>query len=84
MIKVETLETVCKGLEMLMKKYKHNSMPGDKEKYEATKQAHMALRKVVLTMTIKGDIINIVPQKNGQKYGWSVLEGDSNMKNYSA
>ncbi len=84
MIKLEVLEEVCKGLEEMMKKYKRNQIPGDKDRYDATKQAHAALRKVILTTTIKGDIQSISPIQNGKKYGWAVIDNDSNLKNYSA
>lgn len=84
MIKQETLETVCAGLEEMIKKYKRNSNKGDKERLEATKQAHAALRKVILTCTIKGEPHKITPLKFGEKYGWTVIENDHSQKNYCA
>lgn len=84
MIKQETLEEVCAGLEALMKKYKQNQVKGDRERLEATKQAHAALRKVILTCTIKGEVLGISPVKNGEKYGWFVIENDLTQKSYNA
>lgn len=84
MLNKEIIENVAKGLEVLMKKYKLNASPGDKERYEATKQAHAAIRKVILTMEIKGDILNITPIKKGDKCGWTVIDSENNSKNYSA
>lgn len=84
MIKQEILEEVCAGLEVLMKKYKQNQVKGDRERLEATKQAHAALRKVILTCTIKGEVQAIAPIKNGEKYGWFVVENDLTQKSYSA
>ncbi|EQC45719.1 hypothetical protein [Bacteriovorax sp. Seq25_V] len=84
MIKQDVLEEVCAGLEEMMKKFKRNQVAGDKERYEATKQAHAALRKVILTMTIKGDIQSISPIQNGSKYGWAVIDAENSLKNYSA
>ncbi|EQC49848.1 hypothetical protein [Bacteriovorax sp. DB6_IX] len=82
MVTKQVVEDVAKGLEVLMKKYKLNAVPGDKERYEATKKAHTALRKVILTMEIKGDIQTLSPIKNGKKFGWMVIDLENNSKNY--
>jgi len=82
MVTKDIVEDIAKGLEKLMKRYKLNSVPGDKERYEATKQAHTALRKVILTMEIKGDIQQLAPFKKGDKCGWSVTDLDNKSKNY--
>jgi hypothetical protein len=84
MLTKEVIEDVAKGLEVLMKKYRLNASPGDKERYEATKQAHAAIRKVILTMEIKGDILDITPIKKGDRCGWAVIDLENNTKNYGA
>lgn len=84
MIKQEILEEVCAGLEVLIKKYKRNLEKGDRERLDATKQAHAALRKVILTCSIKGEVQAIAPIKKGEKYGWFVVENDLSQKNYCA
>ncbi|OIQ19200.1 MAG: hypothetical protein BM556_07900 [Bacteriovorax sp. MedPE-SWde] len=84
MMTKETIEDIAKGLEALMKKYRRNAIPGDKERYDATKQAHTAIRKVIMTMEIKGDIRDIAPIKKGEKCGWTVTDMENNLKNYGA
>lgn len=82
MVTQQVLEEVSQGLEKLMKQYKQNLKSGDKERFELTKQAHAALRKIILMTTIKGDIVNISPIKKGAKAGWVVVDSESNIKNY--
>lgn len=84
MVTQDELQKVCDGLQVLIKQFKKNSRPGDKERLKATEQAHTALRKVILVMAIQGDLKNISPIKNGDKCGWTTVALDGSCKNYSA
>ena len=82
MVTQDELQKVCDGLQVLMKQYKNNSRPGDKDRYKATEQAYAALRKVILVMAIQGDLKMIAPIKQGDKCGWKTVSVDGICKNY--
>ena len=83
MINIECLNEVSQGLTLLMEKFQKNSTEGDLRRLSATIQAHRALRRVILTMEIKGDILNISPLRRGNKYGWVVTDSFRKIKFYS-
>ena len=74
----QLLEHTLQGLEQMINKYKLNQNAGDRDRLDATKQAHSALRKVMLMCEITGEFNEITPVKQGKKHGWMII--DKNMK----
>jgi|GEM_PF-740513 len=63
----ENLILVEQGLVDLIKKYKKNLREGDLERAKAAQDAKAAIRKIILSVAIKGDILDIVPIIEEQK-----------------
>ncbi|MBP9682279.1 MAG: hypothetical protein KBD76_12810 [Bacteriovorax sp.] len=81
----EQLALVEVGLNLLIKKYKRNANPGDLERMKAAQEAKMALRKVILSVAIKGNIKVITPiTERGRGAGWEVIGPDNKTLRYHA
>lgn len=79
------LALVEEGLNLLIKKYKRNINPGDLERMKASQDAKVAIRKVMLSVAVKGDIKDIVPVLEGKKgAGWEVTDFDNKVIRYHA
>lgn len=71
----EELMKVEEGLNLLLKKYKNNTKQGDLSRLEAIKDAKQAIRKVALSVAIKGYIKEIYPFFDNKKgCGWKVVD----------
>lgn len=81
----EQLALVEEGLNLLIKKFKLNENPGDLERMKAAQDAKLAIRKVILSVAIKGDIKDIVPVLEGGKgAGWEVTDFNNKTIRYHA
>lgn len=81
----EQLALVEEGLNLLIQKYKRNENPGDLQKMQATQDAKVAIRKVMLSVAIKGDIKDIVPIiERGKGAGWEVTDFENKVVRYHA
>lgn len=81
----EQLALVEEGLNLLMQKYKKNENPGDLERLKAVADAKVAIRKVMLSVAIKGDIKDIVPViENAKGAGWEVVDFQDKVIRYHA
>lgn len=81
----EQLALVEEGLNLLMKKYKKNQNEGDLERLKAVIDAKVAIRKVMLSVAIKGDIKDIVPFMEGSRgAGWEVTDFHNRIVRYHA
>ena len=81
----EQLALVEEGLNLLIKKYKRNTHEGDLQKMKAAQDAKVAIRKVMLSLAIKGDIKEIVPVlETGKGAGWEVTDFDNKIIRYHA
>ncbi len=81
----EQLALVEEGLNLLLKKYKMNEHPDDIRRVQAVMDAKLAIRKVMLSVAIKGDIKDIVPLlENGKGAGWEVTDFDDKIVRYHA
>lgn len=81
----EQLALVEEGLNLLIKKYKRNNQEGDLVRMKAAQDAKLAIRKVMLSLAIKGDIKDIVPVlENGKGAGWEVTDFDDKIIRYHA
>jgi hypothetical protein len=81
----EQLALVEEGLNLLIKKYSRNTNQGDLEKMKAVQDAKFAIRKVRLSVAIKGDIKVIVPVLEGGKgAGWEVTDFEDKIVRYHA
>jgi hypothetical protein len=81
----EQLALVEEGLNLLIQKYKRNEYPGDVQKLQATQDAKVAIRKVMLSVAIKGDIKDIVPIiERGKGAGWEVTDFENKIVRYHA
>jgi len=81
----EQLALVEEGLNLLIQKYKKNENPGDQQKLQATMDAKVAIRKVMLSVAIKGDIKDIVPIiERGKGAGWEVTDFEDKIVRYHA
>jgi len=79
----EQLALVEEGLNLLIKKYKRNINPGDLERLKAAQDAKMAIRKVMLSVAVKGDIKDIIPVIEDKKgAGWEVTDFDNKIIRY--
>jgi hypothetical protein len=81
----EQLALVEEGLNLLIKKFKNNTNEGDLERMKAAQDAKLAIRKVMLSLAIKGDIKDIVPVvENGKGAGWEVTDTNHKIIRYHA
>lgn len=81
----EQLALVEEGLNLLIQKYKKNQNEGDLRKMQAAMDAKVAIRKVMLSVAIKGDIKDIVPVLEGGKgAGWEVTDFENKVVRYHA
>jgi hypothetical protein len=85
MMDEEQLALVEEGLNLLIKKFKKNLEPGDLERLKAAQDAKLAIRKVMLSVAVKGDIKDIVPViERGRGAGWEVTDFDNKIIRYHA
>ena len=81
----EQLALVEEGLNLLIKKFKKNKNEGDLQRMKAAQDAKVAIRKVMLSVAIKGDIKDITPVIEGGKgAGWEVTDFDNKIIRYHA
>jgi hypothetical protein len=81
----EQLALVEEGLNLLMQKYKKNENPGDLERLKAVMDAKVAIRKVMLSVAIKGDIKDIIPVIEDMRgAGWEVTDFQDKVVRYHA
>lgn len=81
----EQLALVEEGLNLLLQKYKLNQNKEDHRRTQAVLDAKAAIRKVMLSVAIKGDIKDIVPVIGGGKgAGWEVTDFDDKVVRYHA
>jgi hypothetical protein len=79
------LALVEEGLNLLLQKYKMNQHKDDRRRMQAVMDAKIAIRKVMLSVAIKGDIKDIVPVIEGGKgAGWEVTDFDDRVVRYQA
>ncbi len=71
----ENLILVEQGLVELIKKYKQNLREGDLERAKAAQDAKVAIRKIILSVAIKGDIKDIIPVIEDKKgAGFQIID----------
>ena len=81
----EQLALVEEGLNLLLKKYKMNQNPDDMRRVQEVMDAKLAIRKVMLSVAIKGDIKDIVPLLEiGKGAGWEVTNFENKTVRYHA
>ncbi len=81
----EQLALVEEGLNLLIKKYKRNTNDGDLQRMKAAQDAKVAIRKVMLSLAIKGDIKDISPVlESGKGAGWEVTDFENKIIRYHA
>ncbi len=81
----EQLALVEEGLNLLIKRFKMNLKPGDQKRLKAAQDAKVAIRKVMLSVAVKGDIKGISPVVEGGKgAGWEVTDFDNKTVRYHA
>lgn len=81
----EQLALVEEGLNLLLQKYKQNQNKDDRRRVQAVMDAKIAIRKVMLSVAIKGDIKDIVPVlESGKGAGWEVTDFDDRVVRYHA
>ena len=81
----EQLALVEEGLNLLMQKYKKNENPGDLQRLKAAMDAKVAIRKVMLSVAIKGDIKDIIPVIEDRRgAGWEVTDFQDKIVRYHA
>jgi len=81
----EQLALVEEGLNLLIQKYKKNQNEGDLQRMQAAIDAKVAIRKVMLSVAIKGDIKDIVPVlEKGKGAGWEVTDFEDKIVRYHA
>jgi hypothetical protein len=79
------LALVEEGLNLLLQKYKKNQNKDDRRRVQAVMDAKIAIRKVMLSVAIKGDIKDIVPiLESGKGAGWEVTDFDDRVVRYHA
>jgi hypothetical protein len=79
------LALVEEGLNLLIKKFKRNAEKGDAQRLKAAQDAKFAIRKVMLSLAIKGDIKDIVPViVSGRGAGWEVTDFEDKVIRYHA
>ena len=81
----EQLALVEEGLNLLLQKYKQNQSADDRRRVKAVMDAKIAIRKVMLSVAIKGDIKDIVPViEAGRGAGWEVTDFEDKVVRYHA
>ena len=81
----EQLALVEEGLNLLLQKYKQNLNADDRRRMQAVMDAKIAIRKVMLSVAIKGDIKDINPVIEGGKgAGWVVTDFNDKVVRYHA
>lgn len=81
----EQLALVEEGLNLLLQRYKRNEKEGDLKRAQAVMDAKVAIRKVMLSVAIKGDIKEIIPIIEGGKgAGWEVTDFNNKVMRYHA
>ena len=81
----EQLALVEEGLNLLIQKYKRNEIDGDLKRMKAAQDAKVAIRKVMLSLAIKGDIKDISPvNEKGKGAGWEVTDFTNKIIRYHA
>lgn len=81
----EQLALVEEGLNLLIQRYKKNQNSGDLQRMRAAMDAKVAIRKVMLSVAIKGDIKDISPVLEGSKgAGWEVTDFQNKVVRYHA
>lgn len=81
----QQLALVEEGLNLLIQKYKRNQNEGDLQKMQAAMDAKVAIRKVMLSVAIKGDIKDIVPIiERGKGAGWEVTDFEDKIVRFHA
>lgn len=81
----EQLALVEEGLNLLLQKYKKNQDKDDRRRAQAVMDAKIAIRKVMLSVAIKGDIKEIVPVlESGKGAGWQVTDFENRIVRYHA
>ena len=81
----QQLALVEEGLNLLIKKYKRNQSEGDLQKMQAAMDAKVAIRKVMLSVAIKGDIKDIIPIiERGKGAGWEVTDFEDKIIRFHA
>ena len=77
------LSLVEEGLNLLIKRFKRNLSEGDLERMKIAQDAKVAIRKVILSLAVKGDIKDIVPLiDQGKGAGWEVTDFDDKVVRY--
>lgn len=77
--RVETL------LDELLKKYKRNEHEDDMYRVQAVLDAKSAIRKVILSVALRGDIKDIIPIiEMGKGAGWEVTDYSNKIVRYHA
>jgi hypothetical protein len=81
----EQLALVEEGLNLLIQKFKKNEIEGDLERVQIALDAKVAIRKVMLSVAIKGDIKDIIPViETGRGAGWEVTDFENKIMRYHA
>jgi len=81
----EQLALVEEGLNLLLQKYKKNENEGDLRRMQAVMDAKVAIRKVMLSVAIKGDVKDIIPFiETGVGAGWEVTDFNDTVIRYHA
>ncbi len=81
----EELRLVESGLSGLLKRYKLNLREGDLNRMKATQDAKVAIRKVILSVSVKGSVKDIVPILEGRfGAGWEVTDHQNKKIRYYA
>lgn len=81
----EQLALVEEGLNLLLQKYRKNENPGDLKRAKAVMDAMKAIRKVMLSVAINGDIKEIVPViVENLGAGWEVTNTDNKVIRFHA
>jgi hypothetical protein len=79
----EQLALVEEGLNLLIKRFKRNLSEGDLERMKIAQDAKIAIRKVILSLAIRGDIKDIVPViEKGKGAGWEVTDFNDKIVRY--
>ncbi len=80
----EQLMLVEEGLALLMSRFKKNSQKDDARRLKLTTEAKSAIRKVILSVAIKGDVksINPIEIDGGKKIGWEVTDFNNKVIKY--
>lgn len=81
----EQLHLVEEGLDLLFNKLNESSSEDEKWKLQAILQARKAIKKVILSLALKGDIKDITPFiEDDRSVGWMVTDSKNTMIRYSA